>query len=412
MKILIVNLSDTDGGAARAAYRLHKALLTESVNSKMLVQNKFTDDFTVLGPVLKIEKEINNLRPGFDRLPVRFYKNRINTVFSPSWLPFSRVVTKINNMNPDIVHLHWICDGMIRIEDLVKIKAQIVWSLHDNWAFTGGCHVKWSCEKYKEKCGACPQLSSNKEDDLSRKIWKRKHKAYSGISNLTIVALSQWMVNCAKESSLLFDKEIKYLPNPIFTDLFKPFNKKKAKELWNLSNEKKIILFGAKNALVDINKGFKEFNEALKNIKDQDIEIVVFGSSGLKDSEQSVVKTHYLGDLSDDISLITLYNAADLLVVPSLQENLSNSIMEALSCSTPVAAFNIGGNSDMIEHQKNGYLAKPLDAIDLANGIEWILNSPDYEKFCTNAREKILREFDRRVVVKKYIELYKEILNN
>lgn len=412
MKILIVNLSDIDGGAARAAYRLHKALLTEGVDNNMLVQNKFTDDFTIVGPVSKIEKEINNLRPGFDRLPVRFYKNRMDTVFSPSWLPFSGVVNKINNMNPDIVHLHWICDGMLRIEELMKIKASIVWSLHDNWAFTGGCHVKWSCEKYKEKCGACPQLSSGKEIDLSRRIWMRKRKTFSGISNLTIVGLSKWMVNCAKESSLLSGQEIKYLPNPIFTDLFKPFDKKTAKEIWNLSSEKKIILFGAKNALFDINKGFKEFNEALKNIKDKDIEIVVFGSSGLKDSEQSIFKTQYLGDLSDDVSLVTLYNAADVVVVPSLQENLSNSIMEALSCSTPVVAFNIGGNSDMIEHQKNGYLAKPLDTIDLAKGIDWILDSPDYEKICTNARGKILRVFDSKVVVKKYIELYEEILNN
>ena len=154
MKILIVNTSDTGGGAARAAYRLHQALLAREIDSQMLVQHKGSDDFTVLSPTSKIKKGINLLRFTLDVFPVSFYKNRTKTLFSPAWLPFSGIVDKINEINPDIVHLHWICGGMIKIEDLAKIKAPIVWSLHDNWAFTGGCHIMWECEKYKENCGA------------------------------------------------------------------------------------------------------------------------------------------------------------------------------------------------------------------------------------------------------------------
>ena len=135
MKTLIVNTTDIQGGAARAAYRLHKALLGQNVDSQMLVQSKSSDDFTVIGPQSKVQKAFGNLRPTLDSLSVRKYKDRTKTLFSPNWVPFSNVVDKINNINPDIVHLHWIAGGMLRIEDFTKIKAPIVWSLHDMWAF-------------------------------------------------------------------------------------------------------------------------------------------------------------------------------------------------------------------------------------------------------------------------------------
>ena len=115
--------------------------------------------------------------------------------------------------------------------------------------------------------------------------------------------------------------------------------------------------------------------------------------------------------MADDISLVTLYNAVDIMIVPSLQENLSNAIMESLACATPVVGFNIGGNSDMIEHKKNGYLAKPFDTIDLKDGIEWTLNNEYYDELCQNAREKVMREFDSKIVAQQYIEFYKKILH-
>jgi len=179
-----------------------------------------------------------------------------------------------------------------------------------------------------------------------------------------------------------------------------------------LSKDKKLVLFGAVSATSDPRKGFKELSEALRKLKLRDIELVVFGSSKPKDAPDFGFNTHYLGHLHDDVSLVTLYNAVDVTVVPSLQENLSNTIMESLSCGTPVVAFNIGGNSDMIEHKINGYLAKPYDTDDLAKGIEWILSSPNYNELCENARNKVLREFDSKVVVKKYIELYDKIISD
>jgi len=414
MKILIVNTYDILGGAARAAYRLHRSLLSAGIDSKMLVQTKKSDDYTVI-PVYggnKIGKAFSLIRPILDRIPLKFYKNRIKTPFSPAWLPFSKVIEKINEMNPDIVHLHWIAGGMIKIEDLAKINKPIVWTLHDNWAFTGGCHIKWNCEKYTDFCGACPVLGSDKEYDLSKKVWIRKNKVFKKI-NMVIVSPSKWLYDCSKKSSLLKNKRHKVMPNPIDVDLFKPVDKSISRKIWNLPQNKKLIAFGAVSATSDINKGFKELSEALYKIADKkNIELVVFGSSEPKNPPDFGFKTHYLGHLHDDVSLVTLYSAVDVVVVPSLQENLSNTIMESLACGTPVVAFNVGGNSDMIEHLKNGYLAKPFDTDDLKNGIEWVLNTVKYDELCKNAREKVLREFDSKIVAKKHIELYKELLEN
>jgi Glycosyltransferase len=414
MKILIVNTYDIVGGAARAAYRLHRSLLSAGIDSKILVQTKKSDDCTVI-PVYginKIGKFISLIRPTLDQIPLKFYKNRIKTPFSPAWFPFSKVVEKINEINPDIVHLHWISGGMIKIEDLAKINKPIVWTLHDNWAFTGGCHIKWNCEKYTDFCGACPVLGSDKEYDLSKKGWIRKNKVFKKI-NMVIVSPSKWLYDCSKKSSLLKDKRHKVIPNPIDVNLFKPVDKSISRKIWNLPQDKKLIAFGAVSATNDINKGFKELSEALYKIADKkNIELVVFGSSEPKNPPNFGFKTHYLGYLHDDISLTILYNAVDVMIVPSLQENLANTIMESLACGTPVVAFNVGGNSDMIEHLKNGYLAKPFDTDDLRNGIEWVLNTPNYDELCKNAREKVLREFDSKIVAKRYIELYEEVLEN
>ena len=160
MKILIVNTYDIKGGAARAAYRLHRALLSLGIDSQMLVQMKFSDDYTVIWPETKIQKGLALLRPFLDSIPVMFYKKRTKTLFSPAWLPFSNVVKQINQINPDIVHLHWICGGMLKIEKIAQIKAPIVWSLHDMWAFTGGCHYDEGCGGYKKSCENCKVLNS------------------------------------------------------------------------------------------------------------------------------------------------------------------------------------------------------------------------------------------------------------
>ena len=411
MKILIVNTSDLEGGAARASYRLHKSLLAIHVDSKMLVQNKSSDDFTVIAETSKLRKGFNKLRPTIDSLPIGFFKERTKTLFSPSWFGFSNIVDQINEMNPDIVHLHWICGGMMTIEDIARIKAPIVWSLHDMWAFTGGCHYDEECQGYEKECGNCKVLGSDKDNDLSKKIFKRKQKAFTQKKDITIVGISNWLNECSKNSTLLKDKNHINLPNPLDTNIFKPFDKEKARELWGLPKDKKLVLFGAMGATSDPRKGFYELMESLEEIEDSNVELVIFGSERCEDTKDLGFNVYYLGQLYDDVSLVTLYNSVDVMIVPSLQENLSNAIMESLACGVPVVGFDIGGNADMIDHERNGYLAKPFSTIDLAFGIEWVLNNYNYKILCQNARNKVLNNFDSVILAEKYIELYKSIVD-
>ncbi|MDO4764139.1 MAG: glycosyltransferase family 4 protein [Flavobacteriaceae bacterium] len=413
MKILHINTTDIEGGAARAAYRLHKALLEAGIDSNMLVQTKKSDDYTVKTIFKsKIGKIISILRPFLDVLPLKiFYRNRTKTPFSPAWVPFSKVVTRINELNPDIVHLHWIAGGMLPIEDLAKIKKTIVWTLHDMWAFTGGEHIDEGQRHYIENCGNSKVLNSGKEKDLSRKGWERKKKTYQKIQNLVIVSPSKWMYDEARKSSLLRSKRHIHLPNILDTKIFKPINKQIARSLWNIPKDKEIIIFGAISATSDPNKGYDLLKEAIKCLQIENLEIIIFGSSTPKKEEQLNYKVTYIGRLYDDISLVTLYSSADVMIVPSKQENLPQTVTEAMACGVPVVAFNTTGIPTIIDHKIDGYLASPFDSEDLKNGIEWVLNNENYEQLSKNARDKIERCFSDDVLIPKYIELYKSIIN-
>lgn len=410
MRVVIVNTFDIQGGAARAAYRLHQSLQSQDIDSKMVVQNKMSNDSTVLVEGRKLNKYFNKLRPIIDSIPVRFYRKRTKVPYSASWVGFGNIVDLINELAPDIVHLHWVCGGMLTIEDLVRIKAPIVWSIHDSWAFTGGCHTVWDCVKYKVSCGACPLLGSSDENDLSRKIWRRKQNAFGQINNMTIVGLSRWINECSKNSSLFRNTRHINLPNPIDTSVFKPIGAEKARAFFGLPKNKKLVMFGAVNGMSDINKGFSILTEVLRNLNNVNVEFVVLGSLKPEEPHDFGLPTHYLGYLNGDSILARIYSAVDIMIVPSMQENLSNAIMESLACGTPVIGFDVGGNSDLIEHKKNGYLAKPFDASDLLEGIKWGINIKLEDSISENARISIENKFAFQLVAKMYVDLYKSII--
>ena len=410
MKILIVNYSDQTGGASRAAYRLHLALKKAGINSQMLVQEKKTADDSVIQIPSKIWKYFPVFQTGLDSLPTKFYRDKTQTTFSPAIFPFSQLVKTINQIGPDIVHFHWMANGMLKIEDLSGIKAKIVWSLHDMWAFTGGCHYDEECGKYASHCENCKVLGSKKTRDLSFKVFERKKKVFSDL-DLTIVGLSRWMADCAKKSFLFKEHNVVNLPNPIDISAFEPIDKQIARKILGLPLDKKIVLYGAVCATTDPRKGYRELMQAFEHLDDQDIELLVFGGQQPKDGKVLKYNTHFLGSFSDDISLKLLYSAANLFVVPSLQENLSNGIMESLACGTPVAAFDIGGNADMIEHKVNGYLASAFDSADLANGICWAIKDSNNESLCHKARKKVVENFSEEIVAKKYISLYNNLIS-
>jgi len=412
LKILIVNYSDNSGGAARAAYRLHRGLLSKNIASSMLVIKKTSGDYSVIGPKSKYELYKGKLRNYLDSLLKIKYSNRSKTVFSVNITPFSGLVKKINSYNADIVHLHWVCSAMLNIMDIYKINAPIVWSLHDVWPLTGGCHYSEGCNNYKNSCGYCKVLKSTKKYDISAFSMFLKKRSFNKKTDVTINGLSSWISKVAAESAIFKNHRITNLPNMIDTILFSPIDKMLARKILNLPTDKKIVLFGAMGPTSDPRKGYKELKNSLDYINCDDIELVIFGSSTPQYPDDFKLKAHYLGQVNDDILLKIVYSSADTIVVPSLEENLSNVIMESLSCALPVVAFDIGGNSDMIKHKVNGYLANLYETNDLSNGIMWVLKNNKIMKLSINAREHCKSTFDQNVVAVNYINLYKMILNS
>ena len=414
MKIIHINTNDIQGGAARAAYRIHKGLRGIGMDSKMLVQSKTSDDKTVIGPDNKVKKVLARLRPTLDSTAKKIFAGGSKAIFSPAWLPFSGIPSQIECITPDIVHLHWICGGMLRIEDLKRIHKPIIWTLHDMWAFSGGCHINMmGCKRFQQDCGNCLQLNRSGKNDLSRSILRRKKKAWNGL-DITIVTPSNWLAGYARKSSLFGGHRIEVIHNGLNLNLFKPIDKTTARKIWNLSINKKLIIFGAMSATSNQNKGFDLLYEGMKQLAakwSNMAELVVFGASEPENPPDFGLPVHYLGRLHDDVSLSLLYAAVDVMVTPSRQDNLPNMVVESLACGTPVVAYGIGGMPDMIEHQINGYLAKPFDTTDLAVGINWVLSDENrHKELCIKAREKAVACFDIEKVAVQYAELYGEVL--
>jgi glycosyltransferase involved in cell wall biosynthesis len=233
--------------------------------------------------------------------------------------------------------------------------------------------------------------------------------------NLTLVSPSQWLTDCARASSLFHDYQIKTIPNGLDLKRFRPVDKHLARELLSLPREKKLILFGAMDSTSDRNKGFHFLLSALKTLEKRGwadrCEILIFGGRAPLSPHPLEFKFHYMGRLYDDISLMLLYSAADVIVSPSIQENLSNVVLESMACGTPCVAFKIGGMPDMIEHEQNGYLAEPFEIEDLANGIVWMLSDGERLKLASRlAREKSVKEFSIGSVARQYSDLYKELI--
>ena len=415
MKILIVSTYDIAGGAARAAYRLHQGLENTGNSSQMLVQENFSGYPNIISPKTNWEKGLAKFGHTLDTIPTKFYPQRKKSEFSTQW-NIDFIEKKIAQLKPDIINLHWINESHVKIETLAKLNLPIVWTLHDMWAFTGGCHYDQNCQKYTDSCGACPQLGSSNNFDLSHRIWKRKSKAWKNI-NLTIVTPSNWLADCAKSSSLFKDLPIHVIPNSVDINRYKPLDRQIIRNILGLPQDKQLILFGAINATSTPRKGFHLLQSAIQNLGksgwSKKADLMVIGAAKSDNQNDFGLNTHYLGKLNDDISIAQIYAAADVFVAPSTQDNLPNTVMEALACGTPCVAFKIGGMPDMIEHQQNGYLAQPFEVEDLTQGIAWVLdNKEKYQSLCARAHKKAKQEFTQELQALHYSDLYTKILAN
>ncbi|BCZ16795.1 glycosyl transferase [Helicobacter sp. NHP19-003] len=401
MKVLHINATLT-GGAARAALRLHSALLKEGVESYIWVQDRRGVGLEphILSPESGLAKAWAFVRPYLDKAPILLYPKRKKGVFNLGYLPFSLPLSTIKELKPDIVHLHWIGRGALALRDLAKIKAPLVWSLHDMWAFTGGDHnyPDKSEHTYKHSC----ILNSPFERDLATWGFKMKQRAYAKTPNLNIVGVSSWICHLSKQSALLKDKPHHNIPNPIDTDSYQPLDKVSCRQLLGLNTSKKLVGFGA----LDTNDPIKGYDLLLQALRPctLDMELVVVGRTK---SSHLPFKTHHLGALHDTASLVAFYNALDALIVPSRQENLSNMALESLSCGTPVLAFKVGGFADLIQHRENGYIAPSFDTTNLREGLEWVLeNNADLS---AKARAFVLEHFSEHKVAEQMIALYESL---
>ena len=414
MKAAILSTFDTRGGAAIATYRLHKALRKSGADSRMFVASKDSRDPSVEGRDTWLGDGVTKLRTTLDNLPLRRYPRR-RGIFSAAWVP-DRLGASLRSFQPDVVHLFWVTGGMVRIEFLEDMDRPIVWTLHDMWPFTGGCHYDDECGKYAEDCGRCPVLQSDKEDDLSRSVLRRKRAAWAGKS-ITVVATSKWLRDCAASSSLFKECRIELLPNCVDTQKYQPLEKAPVRRLFGLDVNAKTILFSGANAHKDPRKGLKHLFDALQ-ILEQDgfaqneVQVVLLGipqEAALPPCPFRVVRIPHL---YDEVSQVALYNAADVVAAPSLQENLSNVVVEAVCCGTPVVAFDIGGMPDIITPGETGYLAQPFSAQSLAEGMRTLLrNDPERAmELSRRCRQLAQSRYAEEVVAKRYIDLYAEVM--
>lgn len=412
MKVIFLNTTDIEGGAARGAKRLLEGVRDEGIDARLLVQRKSGDDPFVIGPRTGFGKAMAYFRPILDDLFVGVYAGKGEGMFSPAMV-LDRLPARTAKFDPDIVHLHWVANGMMRVETCRRFKRPLVWTLHDSWPFTGGCHLPFDCTRYRDACGKCPLLGSSREHDLSRRLWRRKDRAWRGL-DLTVVAPSRWLAGCARSSALFRDKRIEVIPNGIDLRRFRPSDRSAARELLSLPQGKKLILFGGKWITSDRNKGFHILAQALKELAGRGwrdrADVVIFGSSQPAEPPDLGLAAHYLGWLNDDVTLSLLYSAADVFVSPSIQENLSYAVMEAMACGSPCVAFDQGGMPDLIGHMETGYLARPFDPLDLAEGIGRLLGDEALRRdMAARARRKVENEFALEKVAARYIALYDEL---
>ena len=418
MKILLVGKACSTGGAAIASYRLMLSLRGESRDVKMLVQDgedKYEGIFSTTHSLVK--RWINLSRFIAERLvflprerskSIRFLFSLANTG--------ENIVHHSLVRQADIIHIHWINAGFLSLRSLnalLNLGKPVVWTFHDMWPFTGGCHYALECDEFMRKCGNCPYLKNPGAGDLSHRIWKKKERLFSA-RKFTVITPSNWLNECVRASSLLQHLDVHTIHNPVDSSMFQPAVREKACNSLGLDPGKKYILFGAAT-VKNVMKGYAFFAEAIEKLSgkvDRDqVEIILFGKSKGGSPDSFPLLTRNIAFVHSVDTLVDLYSAAHLFVIPSLQDNLPNTIIESMLCGTPVVGFRTGGIPEMIDHKANGYLADFKSSEDLAEGMIWVLSSESYEKLSLETRETAVKRYSEKESVDAHIKLYSSLLN-
>ena len=414
VKVLIVNTAERTGGAAIAANRLLHALNHNGVEARMLVRDRKTAAPEVasiprswlLKPKFLWERGVIWMNNGFKK----------RGIFQ---VDIANAGTDITSMDEfcwaDVIHLHWVNQGFLSLKNLERIFASgkpVVVTLHDQWHFTGICHYSGGCNKYQSQCEKCPMLKG-RGTDLARQVFERKQVMYEG-RNVTFVGCSRWMADLARKSRLTQGHTVTNVPNAIDTDVFAPMDKTAARLKFNLPTDKRLILFGAQR-ITDPRKGFDFLVEACEHINmhhptlPDKLGVVVLGGDADSVKKALPLPVYTVGYLSGEIEIAALYNAVDLFVTPSLQDNLPNTIVEAMACGVPCVGFNVGGIPEMISHKHDGYVADYCDSIDFAQGIAWCLYEDRAAALGAAARATALATYSEAAVAARYLDIYQRV---
>lgn len=420
MKIIHINTCDIIGGAARAAYRLHVGLLGLGYESRMMIAHRTIDDPTFVCPVLPgnlLARLYRKLLRKKILLDFKSYKHTRPDGFESFTDDRSEYGVSLWKKlhSADLINLHWVSGFIdyISFFETVSDKVPVVWTLHDMNAFTGGCHYDFDCGKFASGCGACPQLGSNKNSDISGQIWQRKHKIFKSLNphSLTIVAPSKWLDSKVKESPLLGRFQIVHIPYGLDIEVFRPRNRYVARDLFDIPHDKSVLLFLADD-ISNRRKGFKILMQILAVLGRQSNICLV--SVGREKPNINATFLHiYLGFISDDRLLSLVYSAADLFLMPSLQDNLPNTVIESLACGTPVVGFDAGGIPDMVRTGITGCLV-PSQDVDLMQRaiIDLLSDTEKLNAMATNCRRIAIEEYALKKQAQYYSELYEMISAN
>jgi glycosyltransferase involved in cell wall biosynthesis len=422
LRILHISTSDISGGAAKAAYRQHRALQADNNDSRMYVAVRLSDDPTVLqyraGGHL-FQRATRRMR--FEYLRWEYARNSRNRPankyesFTDDRVHYGIDITT-QMPAADIINLHWI-GHFIDFKSFfmyVRDKFPIVWTLHDMNPFTGGCHYDYECGKFHFTCGACPQLGSNKVKDLSYDILKRKHMVLSMISPKTTIFVgnSDWTTQQARNSAVLKQFNVHTVHLGLDTKVFAPLDKKEARQRQNLPLEDKIVLF-ISTGLWARRKGFRYLVDALHLLNNRDkVTLVSVGND--EGIQCSVPVRHiHIPHTDQDVQLVDIYNAADLLVIPSLQESFGQTALEAAACGVPAVGFNQGGIPDAVKHNRSGILVETGDKTELAQGISRLISDDALRtKMGHEARCYAESEFSLKKNAYQYSKLYETLLED
>lgn len=412
MRVLIVNTSDRSGGAAVAANRLMMALNNHGVKVKMLVRDKISDSLTIVAlpksPLLHWnflwERFIIYCRLHFSRKHL-FEIDLANTGSDITRLP--------EFQEADVIHLHWINQGMLSLGTIRKILRSgkpVVWTMHDIWPATGLCHVTLGCRYFTSVCHQCRLLPGGGSDnDLSTSVWRKKERMLDGES-IFFVACSRWLAGEAKASGLLKGQKITSIPNPIDTHVYKPGDRMEARRRLGLKEDRQYILF-ASQRVTNENKGMDYLIEACRQLHDlPQVTVLILGGHAEEVAPQLSLDAVPLGYVNDERRIVEIYQAADVFVLPSLSENLPNTIMEAMACGLPCVGFRVGGIPEEIDHKRNGYVAEYRNACDLANGIRWVLTSAKSDELSRDCVRKVTQNYSQQSVALRYIDVYEQAM--